>query len=213
VRGEVGLRQWRRRLKVVSTTAAFHLSERTTLYLPISFFINSPKSQHERRDFNLLQPYPNPTLPTSSMSPPPHPIPLLYRFIFTILDPLLATTGIFTTFFLPSTFLKSYFPHPTLTPETRLCTDGLTGFFASILVLQLVLLPMKSRDVGVWKTVQAAIVLTDFGLLAGFVREGRLSPGSWTVMEWGNLVILGGAAVVRLSFLAGVGFSKQKAKA
>ena len=80
-------------------------------------------------------------------------------------------------------------------------------------MLQLVLLPMKSRDVGVWKTVQAAIVLTDFGLLAGFVREGRLSPGSWTVMEWGNLVILGGAAVVRLSFLAGVGFSKQKAKA
>ncbi|KAK5168916.1 uncharacterized protein LTR77_006225 [Saxophila tyrrhenica] len=113
-------------------------------------------------------------------------IPPSYHFIFTTLDPLLATGGLLTTLFLPNTFLESYFPHPTISPETRFTLDANAGFFASTLALQIVLLRIRPNDVGVWKTLQAAIALQDLAFL--------------------------GLAVVRGAFVAGLGFGGGKAK-
>lgn len=143
-------------------------------------------------------------------------IPSPYRTFFTILDPVLATSGLLTTWLLPTTFLKSYFPHPVVTPETRFALDANAGFFASDIVLQVVLLRIRPNDVGVWKAVQAAVLLQDIAILLGFVRvageQGRLSPGTWSLMEWGNLLILVAVATIRLAFVAGVGLKGVKVK-
>lgn len=144
------------------------------------------------------------------------PIPSFYRIFFTTLDPLLAAGGLLTTWLLPTTFLKSYFPHPVITPETRFTLDANAGFFASDIVLQVFLLRARPTDVGVWKAVQAAVVLQDFAFLAGFVRaageQGRLSPSAWTGMEWSNLGVLAAVATIRVAFIAGVGLKRGKSK-
>jgi hypothetical protein len=142
-------------------------------------------------------------------------IPSFYRIFFATLDPLLAGTGILTAWLFPRTFLLSYFPDPRIiAPETRFTLDAIAGFFASTLLLQVYLLRIRPTDIGVWKAVQASIVIQDFAFLLAFQRVkakgGDSSPTKWTLEEWGNLVILVGVATIRLAFLAGVGLGNGK---
>ena len=136
----------------------------------------------------------------------PTPIPPLYRTFFTTLDPLLATSGLLLTLLSPKLFLRSYFPHPTLTPETRFSLDANAGFFASTLLLQVYLLRLRPNDIGVWKALEAAVLLQDIAFVLGFLRvKGGAGMGGWDLYEWANLAVLGAVAGVRGAFLLGVG--------
>jgi hypothetical protein len=143
-------------------------------------------------------------------------IPSTYRVFFTIIDPILCTGGIITTWIFPQMFLQSFFPHPTITPETRLSLDVNAGFFSAILVLQICLLRVRPNDITLWQVVEAAILLTDVATLAGFARvassEGRLGLGSWTLYEWSDNVILTVAVLIRTAFVLGVGLKGGKGK-
>ncbi len=150
------------------------------------------------------------------MAPTTIAIPSFYRILFTIIDPVLCTGGIITCALLPRTYLTSYISNPIISPETKISLDVNAGFFAATLVLQLFLLRSRPNDVGIWKTVQAATVLTDFAALGAFVRvagvQGRSAPGNWTLMEWSNNVVLGVLAIIRTAFVLGIGVRETKSK-
>lgn len=73
-----------------------------------------------------------------------------------------------------------------------------------------------TQDIGVWKIAQASILAIDLSLLAGtyevFGNQGRLSPMTWQVGDWVGMIITIGVTVARISFLAELGFKKQKTK-
>lgn len=146
----------------------------------------------------------------------PSLIPSFYKTFFLYLDPLICASGILTTLLLPKTFLNSFFSHPTITPETTLLLQINAGFFASTLLLQLVLLRLQPTDLRVWKTLQAAILVQDLAVIAAFFwvagKEGRAGVGMWRVAEWGNLVILGVVGGIRGAFLLGIGLEGKEGK-
>ncbi|TDZ41278.1 hypothetical protein CTRI78_v009808 [Colletotrichum trifolii] len=73
-----------------------------------------------------------------------------------------------------------------------------------------------TKDIGVWKFAQAAILSIDLAILAGlaevFGREGRLAPSTWQAGDWVGITITVGVSLVRLAFLAGVGFQGKGSK-
>lgn len=136
-------------------------------------------------------------------------IPLFYRIFFPTFDPLLATVGVFSTLFYPKTFLVSYFTKPAINHETRFALDALVGFFASTIVLQVLLLRLRPNDIAVWKILQTSILVQNAFMLGGFfrikAREEKLDLRAWTPAEWGKQVGLVSAATIRIAFILGVG--------
>lgn len=144
-------------------------------------------------------------------------IPRPYRIFFTIIDPVIASLGLLIHL-QPAQILPSYAPEPTLPAlvETRLLLDGLVGFFAMAVVLEVVLLRARPDDVVVWKILQAAIACTDVGMLGGFYRAlsatGRLSVQHWRFEEWNNITVIGFCGLVRVLFCLGVGLPRRHQK-
>lgn len=147
-------------------------------------------------------------LTMSSQTPP------FYSIFFKYIDPLICLSGALTTLFLPHFFLDSYFSHPTITPEVSLLLNICAGFFASTLLLQLVLLRLQPIDVRVWKALQGAILVQDLAVIGAFLKvaaeEGRLGFWTWRLAEWGNLLVVGGVGTIRAAFLFGIGMDGGK---
>ena len=68
----------------------------------------------------------------------------------------------------------------------------------------------------VWRAVQTCQLIVDLGMLAAFTRalrvQGRMSIGKWRAEEWGNYAIVVGVAMIRGSFLMGVGMGRKKGR-
>lgn len=147
-----------------------------------------------------------------SMEPP---IPAYWRIWFATIDPLIASTGIVGNIFSPEVVLGSYSPKPVIPPaiETKVLLETSAGFFAGIMFLQVILLRLRSRDVTVWKCVQASISLADVAIilsvLAALNNQGRLDPSLWRWEEVGNLVLTTFALTTRVLFLLGVGMPQN----
>ena len=150
------------------------------------------------------------------------PIPSFYRTWFTVIDPILSIVGVFTNILAPTTILKSFNPSSTTppAPETIFILDQSAGFFACLTFLQLGILRARPADVGLYRAVQAGTLMVDLAMLAGFARtlgtQGRLGLAGWRAEEWTNIGITVGVAVIRTTFLLGLGMEgrgKGKKKA
>jgi hypothetical protein len=87
-------------------------------------------------------------------------IPAVYRYFFTIIDPLMCIGGVLGNIFAPATILASYTAAPVLPPaiETTVMLDGMGGWFAGMGFLQVYLLRAKKDDLTVWKSVQVNLL-------------------------------------------------------
>ncbi|KAL8665153.1 MAG: hypothetical protein Q9168_007763 [Polycauliona sp. 1 TL-2023] len=139
-----------------------------------------------------------------------NPIPAFYRIWFTIVDPLFSLIGIYSNIFTPTTILNSYSAHFISPPgsETILLLDIMSAFLAGPTFLHVFLLRAKPNDM------TASTLLVDIGMLAGFTRalmsQGRMDVRVWRAEEWVNYGVTAGVAVIRSTFLMGVGLGGEE---
>lgn len=140
-------------------------------------------------------------------------IPAFYWYFGTLIDPLLAASGAFIAYFSPQTFMDPGFaansPYGAITPSHIFMLNQIGGAFAAFFVLQFFLL-RETSDMNVWTRFQQALCFADVAVLYSQYKaleaQGRLGLGELRTEEAGNAVLLLAILVIRLGFIAGVGF-------
>lgn len=156
---------------------------------------------------------------TSTTATTASPVPVVYRVVFTWVDPIFCLVGLATHIFDPLTTLGGYSPNFASPPatETVHLLDSMAGFFATLGVLEAVLLRARPADVGVWRIVQASVALLDvFMVLAAFralSADGRLDPTIWRGDDYRLTVGNVGIGLLRIACALGIGMGQgQKYK-
>lgn len=144
-------------------------------------------------------------LPMSSSAP------LVYRALFTYIDPFFCTVGFIRHVTAPQETMTEYSSVvASISSGLQHLLDSIGSFFLCIGVLQAVLLRSKSSDAMVWRTVQGSIFLLDvclnFATLRCLKREGRMQLSSLRAEDRTRLLINTIVGAVRLSCALGVGF-------
>ena len=141
----------------------------------------------------------------------PSPAPVVYRVIFTYIDPIFCLMGFGLHLFDPITTLQGYSPSFTGSPSVEAVhlLDSMAGFFATLGLLEGILLRVRSHDVAVWRIVQGSVAVLDLCMVFAAVRamttEGRLDMAGWRGDDW--RLVVGNAAIglVRVACALGVG--------
>lgn len=139
------------------------------------------------------------------------PIPLTYRIFFQWLDPIICVWGAYMDFFDPRLVLSSHIPNPTPDIGHAMILKQRGGGMLNFGFVSAVLL-RYTYDLNVWNIVQIANFIVDVAYFWAVYEvlnvQGRLSVSSWRAEDWGAVVITGTAGVMRLAFLARLGFGK-----
>lgn len=142
-------------------------------------------------------------------------VPIVYRAVFAIFDIALPLMGVYLHLFQPAVVVAGSTPKPlALSVETQALLDIMSGWYAMLALVSLLLLAYRRNDVSLWKGVQAGVLLTDISQVCAFYRamsrEGRL--GAWTPQDyqnWGGYIFIG---LVRLAFVMELGVKEKKVK-
>ncbi|KAF2630899.1 hypothetical protein BU25DRAFT_334805 [Macroventuria anomochaeta] len=137
-------------------------------------------------------------------------IPSFYRIFFTIIDPIICLWGAYMDFFDPRMVLSSHILADT--PDTghimilKQRGGGMLNFgFMSAILLR------YTQDIKIWHIVEIGLLMTDlayFPAVYGALKsQGRVLPETWRAEDWGSLVVTGTVTLVRLAFLARIGFA------
>ncbi|GKT47803.1 uncharacterized protein ColSpa_07984 [Colletotrichum spaethianum] len=141
-------------------------------------------------------------------------IPSIYRAVFLYWDPPCAIWGAYLSFFARDMTLNSFIPG--LAANRDAAHDMMFyhqgGSLLGVAILNGYLL-RYTKDVFIWKLVQASILCIDVALLVGMTGhlsgQGRLSPAAWTGYDWMGIIITGGVTIARTLFIAGVGLAEK----
>jgi hypothetical protein len=138
-------------------------------------------------------------------------IPLFYHIFFTWLDPIICVWGAYMDFFDPRLVLSSHIPSPTPDIGHSMILKQRGGGMLNFGFISAVLL-RYTTDIQIWRIVQISDFIVDLAYLWAVYEvlsaQGRLGVSTWRAEDWGALAITGTAGIVRLAFLAGVGFKK-----
>ncbi|KAH7402009.1 hypothetical protein DE146DRAFT_652188 [Phaeosphaeria sp. MPI-PUGE-AT-0046c] len=138
-------------------------------------------------------------------------IPLPYRVFFQYLDPIICVWGAYMDFFDPRLVLSSHIPNPTPDIGHAMILKQRGGGMLNFGFVSAVLL-RYTYDLNIWNIVQVANFIVDVAYFWAVYEvlnvQGRLSVSTWMVEDWGAVAITGTAGVMRLAFLARVGFRK-----
>lgn len=142
-------------------------------------------------------------------------VPLLYRIIFTYVDPVVAFVTGYLILFHRDTILGTL--SPLFLPRHEVYDPllwQLAGGYWITSIMQGVML-RYSNDLGVWKISNLAIMVMDL-LIVGSMWEMRGPPHnlalSMSSKDWGNAIGAGSFAILRLAFLLDIGFKKESNK-
>ncbi|KAF2092996.1 hypothetical protein NA57DRAFT_61855 [Rhizodiscina lignyota] len=145
-------------------------------------------------------------------------IPIFYKFYFLWSDPLICLWAVYMDFFTPSVVVNAFIPSSIAprNPQFDFLLQQLGGALLMLAILDVVLL-RYSKDVMIWKILQAATLTYDLAMLYStydaLKSQGRLSFASMRPAEdWGNVGITGLAVVVRSAFLLDVGMKGGKGR-
>lgn len=137
-------------------------------------------------------------------------IPTIYRISFTIIDPMIAAWGAYMNLFTPGFVVNAFVP-ASLSPDVPLhhfLNHQIAGALLMCVTLHLCLL-MQTKEIWIWKRVQAGQLLYDLVMLwstwYSLGQQGRLSFESIRSEDWGGIAITGTAAVLRTAFCLGIG--------
>jgi hypothetical protein len=145
-------------------------------------------------------------------------IPAVYWYYGTLVDPLLSLSAVYLLYFHPQTFMDVGFaassPFGTITPPQTFLLNQLGGPFAAWAFLQTTML-RETNDVNVWTRFQQALCFTDVAVLfsqwKALEAQGRLGLGQLRWEESSNAVLVLIILLIRVGFIAGVGFPKAAA--
>jgi hypothetical protein len=143
-------------------------------------------------------------------------IPSFYRIFFTFIDPIICIWGAYMDFFDPRMVLSSHILDDTPDVGHIMILKQRGGGMLNFGFISAVLL-RYTTDIKIWHIVEIANLIVDFAYFPavfGALRaQGRLDPEVWRAEDWGSLIITWTATVVRLAFLARVGFEDDDLKA
>ncbi|EEU35623.1 uncharacterized protein NECHADRAFT_52470 [Fusarium vanettenii 77-13-4] len=138
-------------------------------------------------------------------------IPTLYRFVFLYLEPFLAIGAAMQTHFTPKAFLNTMSQTSEYAPDNQVIYDQVAALYTLFAFNEAVLLRL-TNDIRVWKGVFVGIFICDilhlYASCASLGGDVFWNPRAWRVEDWANLGSLWGLGVVRVAFLAGVGFQQ-----
>ncbi|KAF2023948.1 hypothetical protein EK21DRAFT_105014 [Setomelanomma holmii] len=145
-------------------------------------------------------------------------IPSVYWYFCTLIDPLLSLSAVYMNYFQSSLFMDPGFaassPYGKITPSHLFLMHQFGGTFAAWAFMMTTML-RETSDMKVWTRFQTALAFTDVAVLYSQVRaletQGRLGWGMLRWEESSNAIIVVVILAIRLSFVAGVGFTKNGA--
>ncbi|PWN93205.1 hypothetical protein FA10DRAFT_16032 [Acaromyces ingoldii] len=143
-------------------------------------------------------------------------IPTFYRVVFFLFDVAMPLFGVVANTTMPEFIVSAYTPKiaKPIATETIVLLDGMAGFFACLIFLNLYFLSTKANDVTVWRGLQGGTLLTDVFMLFAFGRalstEGRTTLESWRGEDYGNVVGYTVILLVRLAFVLGLGLKEEQ---
>jgi hypothetical protein len=136
-------------------------------------------------------------------------IPFFYRIFFQYLDPIICVWGAYMDFFDPRLVLSSHISNPTPDIGHAMILKQRGGGMLNFGFVSAVLL-RYTYDLKIWNIIQIADFLVDVAYFWAVYEvlsvQGRLGVNTWRAEDWGSVVITGTAGLVRLAFLARVGF-------
>lgn len=157
-------------------------------------------------------------------SPTRNPIPLTYRILLTILEPLFALNGAAMTLFNPASYLGMMTRGAATTsynPDTQFLYTELAGAWLYFAFAKAVILGYShAADVRLWRLLCAGVLLSDAAYCLSIVQAspgggnweswvGSLVAGEWTLNDW--LVVLSSVvpAFVRVLVVFGIGIKED----
>ncbi|KAH6612409.1 hypothetical protein C7974DRAFT_322789 [Boeremia exigua] len=139
-------------------------------------------------------------------------IPSFYRIFFTIIDPLICLWGAYLDFHAPLTVLSSHILSPTLDIGHKMILGQRGGHMLNCGLISGVLLRYTS-DLKIWHIVEIGLLIVDFAYFpaafGALNSQWRVLPETWRAEDWGAFVIMVVVTLVRLAFLARVGFRSE----
>lgn len=133
-----------------------------------------------------------------------------YYVWFEWVDPIILLPSILALIFKPQVMIEAFIP-PTLStynPDQGFLVHQLAAMFAFVAIMLAGVLRL-SKDIEVWRTIIAGILLIDVAMLLSTVvslkQQGRLSFSGIRPEDWGNIVFILIVTIIRILFLAGVG--------
>ncbi|KAI5928474.1 hypothetical protein F4810DRAFT_643835 [Camillea tinctor] len=153
------------------------------------------------------------------MPPRQSVLPLTYRFLFLIAEPLAALACAYHAHFRQDAYLQGITTSSSqqgVGPATsaalsQLAAQYLLAALAEALVLR------STGDLAVWRTLIAALLAADFARLYALVGAGGWDiywdARAWDGVGWACVPLVYVCVAARVAFLAGVGFRAGSAKA
>jgi hypothetical protein len=133
-----------------------------------------------------------------------------YRVWFTWVDPISLFGTVYGLLTAPDFFMDALIPASmsTVNPDHAFFFHQTAALYLFMALIMAGIL-RASPDIKIWKIVQGSILVVDLSLLASLYvcleHQGRLDPADWRWIDYTNLVYTGYMALLRISFLSGVG--------
>ena len=124
--------------------------------------------------------------------------------------------GVYMNFVTPEKVIDAFLPRevsPYNPLQQQFLLNQISGALLFCVFLDVFLL-RNTGEVWIWKTQQAGQLVYDalmlYGQYAALSQQGRLDVMMWRIEDWGCLGITAGCALVRVLFLADLGFDDLK---
>ncbi|KAF3915057.1 hypothetical protein ABW21_db0204519 [Orbilia brochopaga] len=130
---------------------------------------------------------------------------LIYRLVFFYIEPLLALSGAYLTYFDPQTYLFKLLPDAAdpITPSTQLALTNLAAMYAHFAIVEALLLRVTD-DRRVWRVAIVGMVVSDvLHLMAIYKGRGEVAWRFGRREDWEVFATSYGPLGLRLAFLAG----------
>ncbi|KAI1127303.1 hypothetical protein F5Y10DRAFT_266241 [Nemania abortiva] len=142
------------------------------------------------------------------------PIPSAYRFLFTTIEPLLATVGAVQAFFFPQLLLSATTPTVPYSPALSPLLTQMTGTWLMLAFHDFVTLRSDAHrhDVRVWRHTLAASAISDIFYTASLVQSMSparfFNPLRWDAVTAAAVITTVTPFLGKLFFFAGVGLPR-----
>ena len=138
-------------------------------------------------------------------------LPVCYRLFFLYIEPISALVGAFYAFCKPEVYLHlthaSSAPATNIPVSSRIVLTQLSNLYL-LFALNEALVLRSTRDLRVWRTLLAGLLVADFGHLYSVSSLGLgvfWKVHDWNAMDWGNVAFVYLGATMRIAFLLGFG--------
>ncbi|TAQ85719.1 hypothetical protein B7494_g5942 [Chlorociboria aeruginascens] len=148
---------------------------------------------------------------------PSFKLPAAYTTFFLFLEPITALAGASYAYLDPLAYLQMTHlgSSPSYVSTIPLATTVVLKQLANLYLffaLTEALVLRSTSDLRVWRTLLSCMLLADFGHLysvSGLGPDIYWQAWTWNSMHWGNVAVVYTGALMRMSFLSGIGLNTK----